>query len=154
MSHSWKFAILNQQHFSPMSWQNFSLALNLPCNQPCSPIYSHYFNFYFSGRRCLLQGTFYIRIGWKENVASAHLKVTLKVLISLFILLLYLPVILLKIAMVSPVTHLVRNHESQSRTSESQLKKTSPKLKMLGPFVTRQLIWRQTPKLCITVYWN
>ena len=23
-----------------------------------------------------------------------------------------------------------------------------------GSFVTTQLIWRQTPKLCITVYWN
>ena len=32
--------------------------------------------------------------------------------------------ILLQIAMVSPAgTHLVKNHESQSRTSESQLKK-------------------------------
>ena len=26
--------------------------------------------------------------------------------------------------------------------------------KYLGVYVTRQLIWRQTPKLCITVYWN
>jgi len=26
--------------------------------------------------------------------------------------------------------------------------------KCLGLYVTRQLIWRQTPKLCITVYWN
>ena len=34
--------------------------------------------------------------------------------------------------MVSPGTHLVKNHESQSRTSESQLEKTSPKLKMLS----------------------
>ena len=35
--------------------------------------------------------------------------------------------------MVSLGTHLVKNHESQSRTNESQLKKTiSPKLKMLG----------------------
>ena len=54
---------------------------------------------------------------------SAHLKVTLKVLISLFILLLYLPVILLQMVMVSPGTHLVKNQESQSRTNESQLKK-------------------------------
>ena len=31
----------------------------------------------------------------------------------------------------------------------------SPKLKMLqGLYVNRQLIWGQTPKLCITVYWN
>ena len=35
--------------------------------------------------------------------------------------------------MVSPGTHLVKNHESQPRTSESQLKKTTPKLKMLRP---------------------
>ena len=26
--------------------------------------------------------------------------------------------------------------------------------KCLGLYVTRQLIWRQTPKLCVTVYWN
>ena len=53
---------------------------------------------------------------------SAHLKVTLKVLISLFILLSYLPVILLQIVMVSPRSHLVKNHKSLSRTNESQLK--------------------------------
>ena len=56
-----------------------------------------------------------------------------------------------------PGTHLVTNHESQSRTSKLQLKRniTSPKLKLLpGPCVTRQLMWRQTPKLCITVHWN
>ena len=42
--------------------------------------------------------------------------------------------ILLQITMVSPAgTHLVKNHESQSRTSESQLKRTNLKLKMLGP---------------------
>ena len=42
--------------------------------------------------------------------------------------------ILLQIAMVSPAgTHLVKNHESQSGTSESQLKRTNLKLKMLGP---------------------
>ena len=36
--------------------------------------------------------------------------------------------------MVSPETHLVRNHESLSITNESQFKKTrSLKLKMLGP---------------------
>ena len=35
--------------------------------------------------------------------------------------------------MVSPGTHLVKNHESLSRINESQFKKTrSPKLKMLG----------------------
>ena len=32
-------------------------------------------------------------------------------------------VILLQIVVVSPWTHLVKNHESQSRTTESQLKK-------------------------------
>ena len=36
--------------------------------------------------------------------------------------------------MASPGTHLVKNHEFQSKTNESQLtKKTSPKLIMLGP---------------------
>ena len=34
--------------------------------------------------------------------------------------------------MVSPGTHLVKNHESQFRTNESQLKKNSLKLKILG----------------------
>ena len=44
-------------------------------------------------------------------------------------------VILLQTVMVSTGTHLVKNRESQSRTSESQLKKTtSPKLKMLETF--------------------
>ena len=33
------------------------------------------------------------------------------------------PVILLEIVMLSPGTHLVKNHESQSRTMESQFKK-------------------------------
>ena len=33
------------------------------------------------------------------------------------------PVILLEIVMLSPGTHLVKNHESQSRTIESQLEK-------------------------------
>ena len=53
--------------------------------------------------------------------------------------------------MVSPGTHLVNSHKSLSITSESQLKKTkSPELKMLGMgLLTRQLIWRQTPKLFI-----
>ena len=43
-------------------------------------------------------------------------------------------VILLRIVMVSPGTHLVKNHESLlSITNESQFKKTrSPKLKILG----------------------
>ena len=37
---------------------------------------------------------------------------------------------LLQIVMVSPGTHLVKNHESQLKKKEE---KTSPKLKMLGP---------------------
>ena len=43
--------------------------------------------------------------------------------------------ILLQIVVVCPGTHFVKNHRSQSRTSESQLKKkpADPKLKMLGP---------------------
>ena len=40
--------------------------------------------------------------------------------------------ILLQIVMVSPGTHLVKDHVFQSRTNESQLKK-SPKLKILEP---------------------
>ena len=48
-------------------------------------------------------------------------------------------VILLQIVMMSRGTHLVKKHESQSRT--------------IGSFgITTQLIQRQTPKLCITVY--
>ena len=44
-------------------------------------------------------------------------------------------VIWLQIVMVSPVTHLEKNHESLSITSESQLEETrSPKLKILEPF--------------------
>ena len=49
-------------------------------------------------------------------------------------------VILLQIVMVSPATHLEKNHKSQSRTNKSQLKKQtnkqtrSPKLKILEPF--------------------
>ena len=56
--------------------------------------------------------------------------------------------------MMSPGTHLVKNHESLSITI-TQLKKEdkqrSPKLKILGPLYngTRQLIWRQIPKLLI-----
>ena len=45
--------------------------------------------------------------------------------------------ILLQIVGVSPETHLVKYHESQSRTTKSQLKKKKKKenlkLKMLGP---------------------
>ena len=43
-------------------------------------------------------------------------------------------VFLLQMVMVSPGTHLVKTHESQSITNESQFKKTrSQRLKMLGP---------------------
>ena len=42
-------------------------------------------------------------------------------------------VILLHIVMVSPGTHLVKNHESLSRTDVSHFKKMTTKLKMLGP---------------------
>ena len=48
--------------------------------------------------------------------------------------------------MVSPGTHLVKNHESLAITNESQFKKTgSPTLKILGPlsmymYPCRQLI--------------
>ena len=59
-------------------------------------------------------------------------------------------VILLQIDMVSPGTHLEKYHESLSRTNESQFKNNE----FLDLYVTTQLIWRQTPKLCITVYWN
>ena len=58
--------------------------------------------------------------------------------------------ILLQIVMVSPGTHLVENHESHSRTIEFQYKTKW----VLGSFVTTQLIWSQTPKLCTTVYWS
>ena len=51
--------------------------------------------------------------------------------------------ILLQIVRVCPETHLVKHHESQSRTNDSQLKKKRKenlKLKMLG------LIFDQTDK--------
>ena len=52
-------------------------------------------------------------------------------------------VILLQIiVVVRPGAHFVENHESQFNYNCS------------GLCVTRQIIWRQTPKLCITVYWN
>ena len=43
--------------------------------------------------------------------------------------------ILLQMVRVSPETHLVKHHESQSRTTESQLKKKKkkPEIEMLGP---------------------
>ena len=51
----------------------------------------------------------------------------------------------------SPGTHLVRNHESLSRTNESQFKKTSPKLKMLGPFCNQTVNLKTDPK---TLYYS
>ena len=57
------------------------------------------------------------------------------------------PVILLQMVMVCPGTHLVKSHESQ-------LKKKVWNWKCCGFYVIIQLIRRQTPKLCITVYWN
>ena len=44
----------------------------------------------------------------------------------------------------------MKNHESQSTTIECQFKKQW----VPGSFVTTQSIWRQTPKLSVTVYWN
>ena len=53
-------------------------------------------------------------------------------------------VILLQIVLVSPGTHLVKNHESLSITNEVQFKKTrSPKLKMLG-FLCNQTVNLET----------
>ena len=49
------------------------------------------------------------------------------------------PVILLEIVMLSPGTHLVKNHESLSRTIESQFKKQRAlNWKSLGLYVNRQ----------------
>ena len=64
-------------------------------------------------------------------------------------------VILLQIIMVSPVTHLEKNHKSLSITDQSQffLKKQGVlKSKCLSFLVNRQLTWRQTPKLFDTAY--
>ena len=56
-------------------------------------------------------------------------------------------VIFLQIVMVISGT-LVKNHGSQCRTNESQFKKQwILNWKCLGLYATRQLIWRQTPKL-------
>ena len=65
------------------------------------------------------------------------------------------PVILLQIVMLSPGTHLVKNHESHCRANESQFKKQQVlNWNCLGLYVTRLLIWRQAPKLPSTVYWD
>ena len=51
----------------------------------------------------------------------------------------------------SPRTQWVMNHESPVHNHWFPYKIMSPKLKMLEPaYVTRRLIWRQTPKRCIT----
>ena len=65
-------------------------------------------------------------------------------------------VILLQIVMMSPKTHLVKNHESQSKTNESQFKKKYKSWKCLGlKSVCYQIVNLKTDsKLCITVYWN
>ena len=61
-------------------------------------------------------------------------------------------VILLQIVMVSPGTHLVRNHESLSITNDSQFKKTrSPKLKVLGPLGKQTVILATDAK---TLYYS
>ena len=54
-----------------------------------------------------------------------------------------------------PGTYLVKNHESQSRTIKSQFKKQwLLNWKCLGIILPGSYwIWRQTPKLFITVYW-
>ena len=46
-----------------------------------------------------------------------------------------LAVILLQIVMVSPGTHLVKNHESYSRTNKSQLKRKESKIKNAWAFM-------------------
>ena len=54
--------------------------------------------------------------------------------------------------MVNPGTHLVKNHESHSRTNQSQLKKKeSLKLKMLGPLCNQKVNLRTDSK---TLYYS
>ena len=60
-------------------------------------------------------------------------------------------VILFQIVMVSPWTHLVKNHESQCRTNEPPFKKTSPKLKMLGPLCNQTVDLKTDSK---TLYYS
>ena len=59
----------------------------------------------------------------------------------------------LQIVRVSPRTHLLKNHESQTRTNESPLKKekTSPKLKMLGPLCNQTVNLKTDSK---TLYYS
>ena len=69
-------------------------------------------------------------------------------------------VILLQIVMVSPATHLEKNHKSQSRTNKSQLKKKQTNKqgvlnwKYLSLLVNRQLNKRHTPKLFTVLFTN
>ena len=58
----------------------------------------------------------------------------------------------IRVVMVSPESHLVYSHVSQSRTSESQLKKTSPKLKMLGPLCDQTVnLTTDSKTLCYSI---
>ena len=54
------------------------------------------------------------------------------------------------IVMVSSGTHIVKNHESPVQNHWVVVQKHDS----LALYITTQLISRQTPKLCITVYWN
>ena len=53
--------------------------------------------------------------------------------------------------MVSPGSHLVKNHESLSIANESQLKKKIQKLKMLGPLCNRTVNLKTDSK---TLYYS
>ena len=80
---------------------------------------------------------------WKN---SSHIIGKYLPLASVF----YFAVILLQIVLVSPGARLVKNHESLSITIEYQLKKNRVlNWKCFGLYVTRQLIWRQTPELSL-----
>ena len=60
--------------------------------------------------------------------------------------------ILLQIVTMSSGTYLVKNHDSQSRTNDSQLKKQlSPKLKMLGPLCNQTVNLKIESK---TIYYS
>ena len=120
--------------------------------------------------------TFYLYL-WKENTCI-HRHITVKVKITFILILSSKTLEILKkilplgsvsfcswqmlhwfcynsYCMVIPGTHLVKKHDPQCRTNESQFKKQQViNWKCLGLYVTRQLIWGQTPKLFSTVYWN
>ena len=55
------------------------------------------------------------------------------------------------VVMLSPGTRLVKNHESQSRTNETKLKRSSPKLKMLWPFCNQTVNQKTDSK---TLYYS